>query len=44
VVDLQRAYATVIREALWLKLEKSASSKFTEGLKDMYKDIRIAEK
>jgi hypothetical protein len=42
---LQKAFDTVVREALWWKLgRKGISSKFIEGVKGIYKNIKISAK
>jgi hypothetical protein len=44
-VYLQKAFDTVVREALWRKQgKKGTSAKFTEGLNEMYKDVKIGVK
>jgi hypothetical protein len=44
-VDLQKAFDTVVREALWWKLgKKGISSKFIEGVKGIYKNVKIPVK
>jgi hypothetical protein len=45
LVDLQKAFDTVEREALWWKLgKKGISSKFIEGVKGIYKNVKISAK
>jgi hypothetical protein len=40
-VDLQKAFDTVVREALWWKLRKKGiSTKFTKGVKGIYKNVK----
>jgi hypothetical protein len=37
IVDLQKAFNTVVREALWWKLgKKGVTSKFIEAIRGMY--------
>jgi hypothetical protein len=44
-VDLQKAFDTVVNEALWWKLgKKGLSTKFTEGVKGIYKNVKITVK
>jgi hypothetical protein len=44
-VDLQKAFNTVVREALWWKLgKKGTSSEFIEGVKGIYKNVKISVK
>jgi hypothetical protein len=44
-VDLQKAFDTVIREALWWKLSKKGiSTKFIEGIKAIYRNAKITIK
>jgi hypothetical protein len=44
-VDLQKAFDTVEREALWWKLgEIGLSTKFIEGVKRIYKNVKITVK
>jgi hypothetical protein len=44
-VDLQKAFDTVVREALWWKLgKKGLSTKFIEGVKGIYKNVKISVK
>jgi hypothetical protein len=41
-VDLQKAFDTVVREALWWKLgKKGLSTEFIEGVKGIYKNVKI---
>jgi hypothetical protein len=41
-VDLQKVFDTVVREALWWKMgKKGLSTKFTEGVKGIYKNVKI---
>jgi hypothetical protein len=44
-VDLQKALNTIVREALWWKLgKKGISSKFIEGVKGIYKNVKTPVK
>jgi hypothetical protein len=44
-VDLQKAFDMIVREALWWKLGKiGISSKFIEGVKVIYKNVKISVK
>jgi hypothetical protein len=44
-IDLQKAFDTVVREALWWKLgKKGLSTKFIEGIKGIYTNVKITEK
>jgi hypothetical protein len=44
-VDLQKAFDIVVREALWWKLGvKGLSTKSIEGVKGIYKNVKITEK
>jgi hypothetical protein len=44
-VDLQKAFDAVVREALWWKLgKKGLSTKFIEGVKGIYKNVKISAK
>jgi hypothetical protein len=42
-VDLQKAFSTVVREALWWKLgRKGVSAKFIEAIRGMYSNVKIS--
>jgi hypothetical protein len=44
-VNLQKAFDTVVREALWWELgKKGLSTKFTEGVNGIYKNVKITVK
>jgi hypothetical protein len=44
-VGLQNAFDTVVREALWWKLgKKGRSTKFIEGVKGIYKNVKTTVK
>jgi hypothetical protein len=43
--DLQKAFDTVMREALWWKLgKKGLPTKFIEGVKEIYRNVKITVK
>jgi hypothetical protein len=42
-VDLQKAFDTIVREALWWKFgKKGLSTKFIEGVKGIYKNVKMS--
>jgi hypothetical protein len=42
---LQKAFDTAVREALWWKLSrKGVSTKFIEGVKRVYRNVKITVK
>jgi hypothetical protein len=43
-VDMQKAFDAVVRGALWWKMGKKGLSKFTEGVKGIYKNVKITVK
>jgi hypothetical protein len=44
-IDPQKAFDTVVREALWWKPgKKEVSTKFIEGVKGIYKNVKITVK
>jgi hypothetical protein len=44
-VDLQKAFDTVVREALWWKSgRKGVSANFIEAIRGMYSNVKISMK